>query len=291
LGYDDHDAVVGLTPEQWHDRLEQAADDRAALEAALAELESEISREDSWLHMNPAPDSLLSGVLSFFSGDRDVDQLSKRIKSELHRELRLKTRFRGWNENESWRDRVFAYVKDFPGDMQPDTAGVQFPGWSKYQGQVWNRKPESYIFFINEKFPGRDPANFHVQFDPETGEVLIKRVYKMDLPRIEGISTAARAVLAEMISELIPDLSVVSNLVIDNAANIATRQALIRCKDVQGEPKYEEVEDACVEETPLGHMMRKLATELGLQPGTFTFRVLPYGLLRISIAVAMGEKR
>ena len=74
-----------------------------------------------------------------------------------------------------------------------------------------------------------------------------------------------------------------------NLSHVATRKALIRCTQDQDGPKYDEVENACVEETPLGHMMRKLAGELGMQPGKFAFRVLPYGLLRISLAVATGE--
>ena len=285
MSYTEHAATAGLTPEQWHDRLEAAANDPELLSKELAALESEISREGSWLHLNPAPDSLISGVLSFFAGETDQDTLARKIKSELHREHRLKERFRARKPGESWRDRVFAYIKDFPGEILADENGVQFPGFSKYQGLVWNRKPETYVFYINEKFPGRDPANFHVQFDPETGEVLIKRVYKMDLPRPETGSSAARSVLAEMIFELIPNLSVVKSLVVDNAANIKTRQTLMCAKTGSGNPTYEKVEGADAAATPLGHMLEKLAKELGLVPEGFGCQLLPYGMLRLWVEV------
>ena len=111
----DSDGKAGLTPAQWHDRLEQAAEDPAALAAELAELEREMKSERSWLHHNPSPDGLLRGLIDFFLDDKDDDyeRLARKVRSELHREAQLTERFRSWTQGEDPRERLFPYLKDF----------------------------------------------------------------------------------------------------------------------------------------------------------------------------------
>ena len=276
----------GVTPQQWRERLERAAGNPETLAAEFSELEKEMRSERSSLHSNPSPDGLLRSVMSFLLDDKDDDyeRLAKKIKSELARENRLLEQYRSWKPGEDYEDRLFLYVKDFGGKLQPDEKGVQFPGFVKYQGiHTTDTQTESYIFYLNEKFPGRDPANFHLVFIPETGEVIIKRVYRMELPRLKGDASPARAVLSEMVHEIVPDLALITEFEVDNAANIKTRQALLEPGKEMGE--FDAKADADVEKTPIGHLMKKLSTELGLTPGEFKVHALPFGMLRIEMFV------
>lgn len=283
----DSDGKAGLTPAQWHDRLEQAAEDPAALAAELAELEREMKSERSWLHHNPSPDGLLRGLIDFFLDDKDDDyeRLARKVRSELHREAQLTERFRSWTQGEDPRERLFPYLKDFGEKVHQDPTGLQFPGFIKYKGVKEGQAREAYVFYLNERFPGRDPANFHVEFRPDTGEVVLKRIYRMELPRIQGITTPARAVLAEMIRELAPDPAAIRQFEVDNAANIRTRQTLLESHEEGGIGVFEPRPGVDVAATPLGHLMEKLARELDLVPGEFTCHLLPFGMLRVELGI------
>jgi hypothetical protein len=273
--------VAGLTPAVWRTRLEQAVSDPDALAGRLRELEEEIRNEHSFLESIPSPDGLLERVLDFFldTEDHDYERLSRKIAAELRHEKQVFKRYRGWKPGEDWEDRLFLYLKDFPGEVEADPQGVQFPGFDKYAGRNSGRSTrESYVLFLNRRFPGRDPANFHVLFRERTGELVIKRVYKKELPRYEGRSSAARAVLAEMIKEVVPDLSLIREFDIDNAANRETRQALL-AGDAQNN------NDVRPEETPLGYLMKQLAIELGLTPGEFRYHIMPFEMIRIELGM------
>ncbi len=284
--------VSGLTPQQWERRLEEAADDPEALAAVLGELEREMHQEKTWLHDNPEPGNLLDAVLSFFGQeDGDVELLGQRIKSELRLERHLEERYRSWLPGEDYLDVLFPYLKAFGDEVAPDPGGLQFPGFGKYKGvRRGSASSEIWVFYIADRFPGRDPANFHVTFRRETGELLIKRVYKKELPRIDGISTVGRAVLAEMIRELVPSLVDIRELEVDNAANQATRDALLRFTPSGDGVEFALRDDADPARTPLGHLMLKLVSELGMRPvasETGPFRVFlgRFGTLRIEMSV------
>jgi hypothetical protein len=282
MGIDyDAEAAAGLTPAMWRTRLEQAASDPDALAQQLRELKREIRNEHSFLESIPSPDGLLERVLSFFQDreDHDYQRLGKRIEEELRHEKQVFKRYRGWKPGEEWEDRLFLYLKDFPGEVERDPGGVQFPGFDKFSGLHSGRfTRESYVLFLNRRFPGRDPANFHLLFRERTGELVIKRVYKKELPRYQGKSSAARAVLAEMIRGMVPDLSLIREFDIDNAANRETRQALLAGDTNAADP-------AQLEQTPLGYLMKQLAVELGLTPGTFRYQIMPFEMIRIELAI------
>ena len=281
------EGAAGLTPEKWRQRLEEAAFAPDSLHRVLDALEREMKRERSWVHDNPSPDHLLKGLITFFldADDHDYERQARQIRDELSREAQLRERYRSWLPGEDAQDRLFLYVKDFIGQIDPDPTGVQFPGFLKYKGIHSGLAPEAYVFFLNERFPGRDPANFHVVFEPESGRVILKRIYRMELPRIKGAS-AARAVLAEMIQELVPDVQSITSLEVDNAANVETRQALMDSHEEAGVGVFKSKQGADVHSTVLGHLMIKLAERLGLSPGEFSVRILPFGLLEIAMAVA-----
>ena len=276
----------GFTPKQWRERLERAADQPRTLAVEFAELEKEMRSERSFLHSNPSPGGLMKSVMSFLMDDDDDDyeRLAKNIRSELARENHLLEQFRSWKPGEDVEDRLFLYVKEFGGTLKPDTKGVQFPGFIKYQGiHSTDTQSESYIFYLNEKFPGRDPANFHLVFIPKTGEVIIKRVYRMELPRQEGQGSPARSVLRELVYEIVPDLNAITEFEVDNAANIKTREALLEPKEQKGDFGARAGGDA--ENTPIGHLMKKLCIELGLSPGEYKVHAMPFGMLRIEMFV------
>jgi hypothetical protein len=282
MGIDyDAEAAAGLTPAMWRTRLEQAASDPDALAQQLRELKREIRNEHSFLESIPSPDGLLERVLSFFQDkeDHDYQRLGRRIEEELRHEKQVVKRYRGWKPGEDWEDRLFLYLKDFAGEVKPDPDGVQFPGFDKFAGHNIGRfTRESYVLFLNQRFPGREPANFHVMFRERTGELVIKRVYKKELPRYEGRSSAARAVLAEMIKGIVPDLSRIREFDIDNAANRETRQVLLAADS-------QDAALAQLEQTPLGYLMKQLALELGLTPGAFRYHLMPFDMIRIELGM------
>ena len=221
-------SVSGLTPDQWEEQLEQVAEDPAALADSLGQLEHEMHQENVWMHKNPTCGNLFKTLFRFFGQhNTSLEQLGKRIQEELHAERRLKERYRSWMPGEDYLDRLFPYLKGFGAPVQPDDGGLQFPGFTKYKGIKRGAKIEVFSFYISNRFPGRDPANFHLSFDSKEGELVIERVYKMELPRIEGIPTVGRAVTAELIADITTQPAVIRRLVIDNAANLKTREALI----------------------------------------------------------------
>jgi hypothetical protein len=275
------EAVSGLTPAMWRTRLEQAVSDPDVLADQLLELEKEIREEHSFLESIPSPDNLLEQLLDFFldTEDHDYERLSKKIAEELRHEKQVFKRYRGWKPGEDWEDRLFLYLKDFSGEVAPDPGGVQFSGFDKYTGHSSGRfTRESYVLFLNRRFPGRDPANFHVLFRERSGELVIKRVYKKELPRYEGRSSAARAVLAEMIKGIVPDLSLIREFDIDNAANRETRQALLASGREKRNPPQ-------LDQTPLGYLMKQLAIELELTPGEFRYHIMPFEMIRIELGM------
>ncbi len=141
------------------------------------------------------------------------------------------------------------------------------------------------MLYLSERFPGREPANFHLLFAPAEGKLVIKRVYRKELPRIEGITTPARAVLAEMAADIVPSLRSVRSLLVDNAANVATRRALISSHRESGEVVFALRPGADPAATPLGNLMVKLARELGLAPGPFSCQVCAFGMLKIELEI------
>lgn len=205
----------------------------------------------------------------------------------------LKRRYRSWLPGEDYLNILFPYVKDFGEKVEPDEGGLQFPGYGKYKIVRRGRSSsEIWVFYISEKFPGRDPANFHVSFLHETGELIVKRVYKKELPRIEGVSTVGRAVLGEMIRELAP-LTEIREVEIDNAANEATRDALLSTKPSSDNVEFVLREDGDPAKTPLGHLMLDLTAELGMKPvpnpngERFRLFLGRFGTLRIEMSVAV----
>ncbi|OGQ85365.1 MAG: hypothetical protein A2289_01400 [Deltaproteobacteria bacterium RIFOXYA12_FULL_58_15] len=278
--------VTGLTPQQWATKLEEVVEDRDRLQAVLGDLDREMRQEKSWIHEHPEPSGVVATLLSFFgrSDDDDVEALGKQLKGELNYERSLRERYRSWKPGEKYDDLIFPFVKDFAAPVQPDDSGLQFPGYLKLKGVRRGKTLEMWVFYISERFPGREPANFHVFFDPRNGELIIKRVYKMDLPAIEGIAAVGRSVLEGMIREL-TDVTTIREIEIDNAANVATREALMTsCK--RGDGVHFCVKDgADAAKTPLGHLMKKLSVELGLEPGNFRIFAQPYGMLRLELSV------
>lgn len=279
-------SVAGLTPEQWETRLDSVRHDPAKLAEALGELEQEMRQENTWVHENPTPGPVFKAIFRFFNRqDDDLESLGKQIHSELHAELRLKERYRGWLPGEEATDRLFPYLKDFGGEVHPDPEGIQFPGFLKYKGIKCNSKCEVFAFYLNERFPGRDPANFHLSFSPTDGVLVIARIYKMELPRLRCRS-AARAVAVELIDDIAPDLTAIKELVVDNAANLETREAMLRVTRTEDETLYELKSRAVPAKTPLGHMMLELAKQLGLVPGEFQARANRFGVLKIRLPVS-----
>jgi hypothetical protein len=280
--------VSGLAPEGWEARLRLAADRPAKLAAVLADLEQEMRQEKNWLHDNPEPSNLVASVLAFFGkGDRDVERLAAAIQDELRAERYLKERYRAWLPGEDHLDVLFPYLKGFGERVSSDATGLQFPGFGKYEGvRRGRRDSESWLFYISDRFPGRDPANFHVWFVHATGELLVKRAYKKELPRIEGISTVGRAVLAEMIRGLVRDLRHIRQLEVDNAANQATRDALVVSGAGGDGAEYGLRQGVDAARTPLGHLMLALAAELGLR-AHLPFRLFlgSFGTLRMELSV------
>jgi hypothetical protein len=276
-------AIAGLTPSDWESRLEKAAGSPDTLAPVLDALRREMSQETTWLHDHPSPDGMLSAVLGFFGrqDDDDVAALAAQLEWELQRERSLLRRYRGWRPNETWYDRLAPYLKSIEAHVAPTDLGLQFPGYLKVAG---TSDDDAATFFLSEMFPGRDPANFHVTAD--AGTVVLKRIYKMDLPRLDGGRSTARAVLAEMIMALVGDTASILRIVVDNAANRETRQALLTCVGEGNEAAFVPVPNADPARTILGHLMLRLAAELGRAPGALSFRVLPFGMLRLELPVA-----
>lgn len=277
--------VAGMTPEEWETRLETAASSETLLQQVLAELEREIGQERTWLHDNPSPAGVLVAVLEFFGQplDTDLAALGSRIKAELQRERRLRKRYRSWHQGETWGDRLAPYLKGFAGEVGVANDGLQFPGFTKYVGIAGG---SIVSFWLSRRFPGRDPANFHVTSDAKDGTVVLKRIYRMELPTIDRVTTVGRAILAEMIRALVSDLRTIRRLVIDNAANTETRSALLNSRRGDGGVTLEAVRGADASRTLLGHLMIRLAEELGMIPGKLVFAVLPFGMLRLELPVS-----
>jgi hypothetical protein len=281
--------VSGLTPADWENRLEKAASDPRRLAELLAELEGEISREHTFLHDDPEPDTLLSLILDFFGlpDDNDFEGLGKRIEAELAAERWLKKRYRSWLPGEEVLDRIFPYIKNFGADVREERSGLQFPGFLKYKGIRWGKTSEAYVLYLSERFPGREPANFHLLYAPAEEKLVIKRVYRKELPRIEGIASSARAVLTEMAADIVPSLPAVRALLVDNAANVETRRALISSRRDGDDVVFALRPDAEPAATPLGNLMVKLARELGLVPGRFSCQVCAFGMLKIELGLQL----
>ncbi len=280
-------SVAGLTPQQWEHRLERAASDPEALKQVLDDLDKEMRQEKTWLHENPSPGKLLSAVFRFMGrDDTDFVNLGKRIDKELDWEKSLKRRYRGWLPGEEALDRIFPYMKDFSGEVTECKDGIQFEGFAKFKGIYKGSKREVFTFYVNDRFPGRDPANFHLLFDPCDRSLVIKRVYRMELPPMpEGPSTA-RAILAEMTRDICPSLDEIAHLVVDNAANLETRKALIHAEQADDGVTYQLNQGASVSQTPLGHLMLKLADELGMSHSGFSTSVSSFGILEMDLGVS-----
>lgn len=283
------DPPTGLSPEDWETQLEAAADDAGRLAASLGRLKTEMEQERSWLHENPTPGGVFKALFRFFnSGAADLEQLGATLRAELYAERRLRRRYRSWLPDEAPVDRLLPYLKGFGGEIQRAPDGLQFPGFIKFKGLEHNDAHQAFAFFLDARFPGRDPANFHLSFEPLRGELVIERVYKKELPRPARGPSAARAVLAELARDITPDLRAVRLLVVDNAANLETRRALLRVERESGRARYRLRPDAAVARTPLGHLMRAFAGELGLRPGAFRLRVNAFGVLKIELPVEPG---
>ena len=110
-------------------------------------------------------------------------------------------------------------------------------------------------------------------------------IKKNELPRIDRPKTTARAVLAEMIQDIVPASSDIRTIVVDHAANVETRQALIVSRRDGAEVSFELDPGGDPAATPLGNLMKKLAVELGLEPGAFRMEILAYGVLKIELAI------
>lgn len=279
--------VSGRTPAEWERLLEEAADRPDRLAALLESLESEIKQETSFLHEKAEPDNLFAIILDFFGApeDNDYERLAQKIKSELEAERRLKRRYRSWLPGEDVLERLFPFVKNFNGEVREDSGGLQFEGFLKFKGVSRGARSEVYTLYLSERFPGRDPANFHILFDGAKGDLVIKRVYRKELPRIDRPATAARAVLAEMIHDIVPALSDLRTIVVDHAANVETRQALIVSRPDGDAVSFELDPGGDPAATPLGNLMKKLAGELGLEPGAFRMEILAYGVLKIELSI------
>jgi len=287
-GTGDGKDTAGLTPGQWEQRLEGAAAEPQRLAEVLEQLDREMRQENTWLHENPEPGGVLRLVLRFLGRDDDDDLvgLGRRIDGELRAERALERRYRGWQSGEEALDRVYPYIKDFPGEVRACADGLQFPGFLKFKGVAdTGTVHEAVAVYLNERFPGRDPANFRLCFVKDRGRLIIKRVFRKELPRRRERPSTARAVLIELVDDLCPGRECIRELVVDNAANVATRQRLLLSRDTGEGTVYRLRTDGRVEDTPLGKLMLRLARELGLKPGDFRLRLLPYGILEIRLAV------
>ena len=276
--------VSGLTPEQWERRLERAAADPEALRSEIARLEREMRRESSWLHENPVSDGVLGLVLGFLSGrGDDYRALGKQIEQELFAERNLKNRYRSWMPGETPLDRIFPYIKGFPGRVERCDEGIVFDGFIKFRGVARAcAENQAVALFLNERFPGREPANFLLGFVHSSGHLVIKRVFRKEIPPRHGSGSSARKIVRELADMIVPSRGEITALEVDNAANRATRKALLRHVP-DADPSYVLVSDPRPEHTPLGRMMLKLAAELGGIPGRFALSVDRYGVLKITL--------
>jgi hypothetical protein len=283
------DPPTGLSPQDWETQLEAAAVDAERLAGLLERLKAEMEQERTWLHENPTPGGVFKALFRFFgSGDADLERLGETLRDELAAERRLRRRYRSWLPGEAPTERLLPYLKGFGGEIRRAPDGLQFPGFLKFKGLQHNDVHQAFAFFLDARFPGRDPANFHLSFEPARGELVIERVYKKELPRPPRGPSAARAVLAELTRDITSGPQAVRLLVVDNAANLDTRQALLRVERESGRVRYRVRPDAVVERTPLGHLMRAFAGELGLRPGAFRCRVNTFGVLKIELPVEPG---
>jgi hypothetical protein len=275
--------VRGLTPEAWEQKLDDAANDPRALAAVLTELDQEMRQEKTWLHEAP-PAPIIKTILKFFgNNDEDLERLGQEIATELEHERSLKRRYRSWLPGEDYVQRLYPYFKGFNGEVRPTTEGLQFPGFTRYEGRVEGHLTEAMALFLNERFPGRDPASFHVAFEHSTGCVTIERAFKKELKRIPGISTVGRAVLAELIHNVVPDLTAIRKINGDNATNQETRKLLLEKKRRGLEVYFVPRPDADISATPLGHLVVELVRELGLKPGELQMEIHAYGVLEIAM--------
>ncbi|RME25509.1 MAG: hypothetical protein D6806_07745 [Deltaproteobacteria bacterium] len=276
--------VSGLTPEQWEHRLERAASDPEKLRREIQALEREMLREKSWLHENPVSEGVIGLVLGFLGGrGDDYRALGKQIEQELYAERSLKERYRGWLPGETPLDRIFPYIKNFPGRVEPCKEGVVFDGFLKFRGVSWGgAENRAVAVYLNERFPGREPANFLLWFVHASGHLVIKRVFRKELPPRCGSTSSARRIVLELADLIVPGRDEIAALEVDNAANRATRAALMR-HDAGKDPPYVLVEDTKPEQTPLGRMMMKLAAELGRKPLDFRLALDRYGVLKITL--------
>jgi hypothetical protein len=279
--------VAGRAPEEWEARLEQAAKGLMDLDGVLCELKQEIGSEHSWIEDNPAPSTLVRMFLEFIGEtDGDRNRFEERIEREIAHERSLVRRYRTWKPGESWQDRLNMYLKEFPAQVRADGEGLQFPGFVKYKGiHRSDGAGQAFACYLNERFPGRDPANFYVTFDATSGELILKRIYKKELPRLDGKRSAARAVLRELIRDVADPVSGIRQIEVDNVANRRTRQELMIVEKTDGRTLFSARPGADVEGTPLGYLMRTLAMELGLVPGPFRVSVQQFGIIRIELDV------
>lgn len=285
------DGVAGRAPEEWEARLEQAAKGLMKLDDVLSELGQEINSEHSWLEDNPAPSTLVRMFLEFVGGvDRDRGQFEEQIKREITHERSLVRRYRTWKPGESWQDRLHMYLKEFPAEVKADGEGLQFPGFIKYKGTYRSDSGgQAFACYLNERFPGRDPANFYVTFDAASGELVLKRIYKKELPRVDGKHSASRAVLRELVRDIADPVSSIRQIEVDNVANQKTRKELMIVEKTDGRTTFSARPGADVDGTPLGYLMRTLALELGLVPGELHVFVQPFGIIRIELDVTGGQ--
>jgi hypothetical protein len=92
-------------------------------------------------------------------------------------------------------------------------------------------------------------------------------------------------VLAEMAAEIVPSLPSLRSLLVDNAANVETRRALISSRREDGRVVFTLTPGAEPAVTPLGNLMVKLARELDLVPGQFSCRVCAFGMLKVELGL------
>ena len=89
--------------------------------------------------------------------------------------------------------------------------------------------------------------------------------------------------LVELIGLVVPDAGAVRHLVIDNAANRDTRDALIEKYDDGDTVAYRIRPGSDPAATPLGSLLLGLAGDLGLKAGRFETAVGPFGMLKIRL--------
>lgn len=266
--------IYGHAAEDWERILDQALDqhDHEGLLSALFELNAELHHENaviSGFQRGPRIDRLVEQARRILASEPTVSEV---FEEQAFRERELWSRYRERYRQAFIPAPLHGFLSTSAVFIEPTGEGTRFPGFDKFGGVDLrgNHREAVTLFYADEGDNTQIPANFFGCFDVHRGRFTVERAYRTDLP-----CGAGRAIIAEQIRALVPDLGQLREFEWDNVQNLATYQVFV---DDEGDsPRLRPTVD--VAQAPLVRVGRRILESVGLNSTGVTPTLDQFGFM------------